>query len=123
MLFFIAVSSVTATADACSLVFNAEGRITPKDDSRGPFLALIRTRWRLAYGTFEPSRSSRRLCSTDQAMAVGVGDGVGAVGGAGLAKDVADVPTHCVQRDDELVGDLLVGASSGEETQHLELSR
>ena len=48
-------------------------------------------------------------------------DRLGAIGGAGLVEDVADVLFDGIERDDELVGDLLVRLARGN-LEHLDLS-
>ena len=53
------------------------------------------------------------------AVVPGVTCRLGAVGDAGLVEDVADVSAHGVQADNQLIGDLLVGAPGGKETEYL----
>src|SRR5262249_44680166 len=55
----------------------------------------------------------------DQPELAGAGDGLGAVGRAELAEQVGDVFLDGVEGDDEVVGDLLVGCTGGEQGQHL----
>src|SRR5215472_2779448 len=55
----------------------------------------------------------------DQPELAGAGDGLGAVGRAELAEQVGDVFLDGVEGDDEVVGDLLVGCTGGEQVQHL----
>lgn len=44
-----------------------------------------------------------------------------AVSNAGLVKDIADVATNGIQADHQLIGDLLVAAADGKQTQNLDL--
>ena len=53
--------------------------------------------------------SGRTMPASDEAVLAGVDRRLGAVGGAGLVEDVADVAAHGVAADNERVGDLLVG--------------
>jgi hypothetical protein len=57
-------------------------------------------------------RRDRRQVRLDKTASVGIGDGVGSVGGAGLGEDATDVAAQRVQADYQLVRDHLV-ASAG----------
>src|SRR5207302_5097516 len=58
----------------------------------------------------------------DEVAAQGLGDGSGSVGGAELLEDMLEVGLNRVGRDEELVGDVLVGMTEGEELQDLDLA-
>src|SRR4029079_5909809 len=57
-----------------------------------------------------------------QTAVAGGGDGFGAVLGAELAEDRADVEFYRALADRELVADLLVGVADGDEAEHLALA-
>jgi len=56
-----------------------------------------------------------------QSLAPGIHRGLGAIGQVELAQQVADVCFHRALGDDQLVGDLGVAASLGDEVEHLHL--
>jgi hypothetical protein len=58
----------------------------------------------------------------DQAELAGPGDGLGAVGRAELAQQVADVLLHRVEADHQLLGDARVRRARGQQRQHLQLA-
>ena len=51
-------------------------------------------------------------------MVFGVDGGLGAVGGACLVEDIADVAAHRVEADDELVSDLLIATAGCDQVQY-----
>src|SRR5215831_18349728 len=67
----------------------------------------VPARWNAAAGRFLTRRCYRGLgaVSGDQAELPGPRDGLGPVGGAELAQDVADVLLDRVERHDQVVGD------------------
>src|SRR5262249_41249927 len=65
----------------------------------------------------------RRTALAGQAVAMGVGRRLDAVGGADLGEDVIDVTIDGVQADHQRRGDLRVGAAGGEQPQYLYLAR
>src|SRR5262245_36552427 len=71
-----------------------------------------------------PARSCRPgsgRCLVEHPQCPGAGDGLGAVGRAELAEDVADVLFDGVEHHHQLVGYLLVRPARGQQPQHLQL--
>src|SRR5215471_7378339 len=62
------------------------------------------------------------LFAGDHPLGVCEGDGLGPIGHARLVEDIAYVPCDGVHADDQLRGDLSIGASGGDESQHLQLA-
>ena len=55
-------------------------------------------------------------------MAQGISRRLGAIGRASLGKDVTDVGSDRVEADDEVIGDLLVALTSGDEAEDLDFA-
>src|SRR5215471_12386305 len=69
---------------------------------------------------FRPDPAVGRVL--DQPVAGGEQAGQGPVGGTGLGVDVLDVMTDRLARDDQALGDLLVGQAAGQQLEDLDLT-
>ena len=58
-----------------------------------------------------------------QAVAMGVGGGLGTVGAVGFGKDACHMMGDGVERNDQLAGDLLVALARSKQSKHLDLTR
>lgn len=68
-------------------------------------------------------RSGGQFCGLEEGQGVGAGNGFRARGDLELLQDVAEVRFGGALRDNELVGDLLVGCPAHQQLQHLNLAR
>ena len=67
-------------------------------------------------------RLAGRRGVSDEALAAGVGRGLGAVGGAGLVEEISHVGAHRRRADEQFLGDLPVCLSGGHQAEHLHLT-
>src|SRR5882757_5342105 len=86
-----------------------------------PRASLAGSSWPVKSERAQSASRRSRLGTGQQTVAGGVGDGFGPVGGGGLLEDRAYVVRCGVGADEQAPSDLSVGASLGDEEEHIDL--